>query len=76
MLERARGDVLRKLDGEDLLYRTSYKALIGRRCRERIRERMDTGLALRCVIALGKRKFAMEVLTDEVYENAWERTGL
>ena len=69
-------DLRALLDGEDLLYRTSYRAQIGRRCRERIQERMDTDLALRCAIALGKRKFALEVLTDEVYKNAWERTGL
>ena len=69
-------DLRALLDGEDLMYRTSYKAQIGSRCRERIREHMDTDLALRCAIALGKRKFALEVLTDEVYKNAWERTGL
>lgn len=69
-------DLRALLDGEDLLYRTSYKAQIGRRCRDRIQERMDASLALRCAIALGKRKFALEVLTDEVYKNAWERTSL
>ena len=69
-------DLRALLDGEDLLYRTSYKAQIGRRCRDHIQERMDASLALRCAIALGKRKFALEVLTDEVYKNVWERTSL
>ena len=62
------------LDGEDLLYRSNYKAEIRHRCRERLRSRLDTNLALRCAIALGKRKFALDVLNLEVYENALERT--
>ena len=67
-------DLRAMLDGEDLLYRSNYKAEIRHRCRERLRSRLDTNLALRCAIALGKRKFALDVLNLEVYENALERT--
>ena len=62
------------LDGEDLLYRSKYKAEIRHRCRELIGNRLNKDLALRCAIALGKRKFALDVLNLEVYENALERT--
>ena len=67
-------DLRAMLDGEDLLYRSNYKAEIRHRCRERLRSRLDTNLALRCAIALEKRKFALDVLSLEVYENALERT--
>ena len=69
-------DLRALLDGNDLLYRSNYKEEVRHRCRERIRDRMDANLALRCAIALGKRKFALDVLDREVYENAWERTEL
>ena len=62
------------LDGEDILYRSNYKAEIRHRCRELIDKRLEKNLALRCAIALGKRKFALDVLSMEVYENALERT--
>jgi hypothetical protein len=62
------------LNGEDILYRSNYKAEIRHRLRELIDKRLEKNLALRCAVALGKRKFALDVLSMEVYENALERT--
>ena len=67
-------DLRAMLNGEDILYRSNYKAEIRHRCRELIDKRLEKNLALRCAVALGKRKFALDVLSMEVYENALERT--
>lgn len=69
-------DLRALLEGDDLLYRSNYRAVVRQRCRARIRERMDAELALCCAVALGKRKFALDVLTSEVYDNALEKTEL
>ena len=50
-----------------------YKTVIASRCRQYINLNIGSDAALQCAIALGKRKFAFEVLLDRIEPNAIKR---
>lgn len=50
-----------------------YKTVVASRCRQYINLNVGADAALKCAIALGKRKFAFEVLLDRIEPNAIKR---
>jgi hypothetical protein len=50
-----------------------YKTVIVSKCRQYINLKIDVDTALQCTIALGKRKFAFEVLLDRIEPNSIKR---
>ena len=59
---------------DSIRYHGGYKEIIAKNCRAwlTVDRKIDRNEVLQCAIALGKRKFALEVLLQEVLENACE----
>ena len=60
--------------GDSIRYNGDYKEIITKNCRTLLTfdRKIDRNEVLRCAIALGKRRFALEVLPQEVLANACE----
>lgn len=63
-------------NGESIRYNGDYREIITKNCRTLLTfdRKIDRNEVLRCAIALGKRRFALEVLPQEVLANACEGT--
>ena len=50
-----------------------YTVVVANKCRQYINLKINVDTALKCAIALGKRKFTFEVLLDRIEPNAVKR---
>ncbi|MDD4415106.1 MAG: hypothetical protein PHR14_11305, partial [Oscillospiraceae bacterium] len=58
------------ISGYEHMRSVDYTVVVANKCRQYINLKINVDIALQCAIALGKRKFAFEVLLDRIEANA------
>ncbi|MDD4493638.1 MAG: hypothetical protein PHV32_04715, partial [Eubacteriales bacterium] len=61
------------IEGYEHMRSVDYMVVVANKCRQYINLKINVDTALQCAIALGKRKFAFEVLLDRIEPNAVKR---
>jgi len=58
------------ISGYEHMRSVDYMVMVAKKCRQHLNLHVNVNTALQCAIALGKRKFAFEVLLDRIEINA------